>query len=122
MAYEYSSIEPCWLWAGVRIWMLAKVIILTGLRGLQLLHQALAEKRPEGCLIRACWNADRMPFYDPLIKIVHASGDNRLVEEIGKAREFFSPPSLYEGFLLDANTFIKPGRAYDALFSSSDQN
>jgi hypothetical protein len=117
---EESGIEPRWLRIRVFIGVLAKVVRLAGSGALQLLNQAPAKERPEGCPVGAFWYADRVAFHDPLVEIIHAARDYWLVEKVGNAGELFGPPGLDEKSLLDTDAVIKVRRANDAFAEGPD--
>ena len=106
-AGEDAVIEPFRFRTCTCIWVLARVVILTGLRCLQLLSQASAEEWPYGCFVRGCWNADRVPFHDSLEEIVHTSGNSGLTEQLRKAGKTIEATSINDYSLLNANRLIK---------------
>src|ERR1700676_1058937 len=109
------GVEPRWSRIDVCFRVLATVVVLTGLSRLQLLLQSPAEKRPDNCPLRALGNNHGVSSRDRLVEFVHPTADNRLVQEMRKAREPFSPPGLNEGRLLDADTLKELWRTDNAF-------
>src|SRR6201995_3200952 len=97
-----------------------KVVRLAGSGAIQLSNQAPAKEWPEGGPVGARWNADWVPLHDALVELVHATGDNRLIEEMRNPGDLIGRSSLDEGWFLDADAVIKTRRANDAFVKGPD--
>jgi hypothetical protein len=100
--------------------MLAKVVLLASLRSLQLLGQSPTEEWPEGCLVRALGDADRVLCHDLLVEVAHTTGNSGEVEKMGKAGESVCASGLYEAWLHDIRPVIELRGTDDSSFEAPD--